>query len=108
MNWISTTIKRKWLDKILSGEKKSELKVCNEYWSKRIKPLIKIQAANNWGPLPIGINFLCGNPNHPTKPGICAKYQVEKITIWHSTTPEDIDGVMTKEWYEIHLGDRIQ
>lgn len=90
--WLSTTIKKKWMDKILSGEKTSETKVASQYWNNRINKIIET-------PLKLdGINFLCGQK--------CYKYEILDI-IWHNDATE-IDGFPTQYWWEIVLGKRIK
>jgi len=94
MKWISTTIKRKWMDKILSGEKTSELKIRSEHWNKRL-------TCSTYDTGKLGINFLCGR--------VAYKYHVKMIQLHVlPDTTKSIDGVVVKEWYEIHLGERIE
>ena len=94
MKWISTTIKKKWINKILSGEKKVEYKNKSEYWQKRLEKISAIDIKNG-----VGINFLCGQEAY--------KFKVIKIDSITSETPKNIDGVECHSWYEIHLGERI-
>jgi len=93
MKWISTTIKRVWLDKILSGEKTSEFKVASDFWKKRL-------TCGHYAPGELGINFLCGR--------VAVKYEVLWIQLWALPGQiKNIDGKVVREWYEIHLGERI-
>jgi hypothetical protein len=93
MRFISTTIKRKWLDKILSGEKKSELKVCSRFWMRRL-------TCGEYAPGEMGINFLCGRE--------AVKYNVTMVQLWAIPGKTmNIDGKVYTNWYEIHLGERI-
>lgn len=78
---ISTTIKRKWMDKILSGEKTVEYKPVNDYWKPRID-----------GKRHTMINFLCGH---------------EMLRIESIVTPLDIGEFAETECYAIHLGERV-
>ena len=94
MKWISTTIKRVWLDKILSGEKTSEFKVASDFWMKRL-------TCGHYAPGELGINFLCGRK--------AVKYNVTRIVFWGMPGQRmNIDGKVVKEWYEIVLGERIR
>lgn len=97
MRWISTTIKRKWLDKILSGEKTIERKVASEYWEPRISKARHELACGH----EVGLNLLCYRD--------CHKFKVLKIErqILPTGQRRDIDGVMTQIWFEIHIGDEI-
>lgn len=93
MKFISTTIKRKWLDKILSGEKTIERKVYTKFWTKRLEPLTKTDEK-------IGINLLCGRKSY--------KFKVTKVEFNATEDPTEIDGVWTLLWYDIHIGERIK
>jgi len=94
MKWISTTIKRHWLNQILKG-KKTELKVATDFWRKRLEPLM--------GETDVAINFLCGRET--------AKYRVVDISYNKrglKFPPKIIDGTPTYAWFEIELGERIE
>jgi hypothetical protein len=93
--WIPTTIKAKWFNKILSGEKTIERKVASNHWKPRLEKAKLIKA--NGGK--VGISFLCGQTS--------TKYEVLKIISCHSNIGWEVDGVRTSDWYEIHLGDPI-
>lgn len=95
MRWISTTIKKKWMDKILSGEKKSELKGATKYWKKRIDKITSTYPSDQEE---TGINFLCGRKSY--------KYHIKIIIRFYF--PKEIDGEIFNNWYEIVLGDRIK
>lgn len=103
MKWISTIIKKKWMDKILSGEKTSEYKVSSNFWGKRIENLAdnltfdRTSDPNHHRFIAkdISINFLCGRKSY--------KYKVTEI-IRHFT-PMMIDGVSCNKYIEIKLGD---
>lgn len=95
MKCISTTIKRTWMDKILSGEKKIEYKDNTEYWRKRLSNIDDIDIESG-----VEINFLCGQ--------VAYRYKVIDIALIIHKEPMDIDGVKTNTWYEIHLGERVQ
>jgi len=92
--YISTTIKKIWMDKILSGEKTSEFKVASVFWIKRLTGarivLDQLQQ-------PVRINFLCGQ--------IAYKFIVKEI-LFHNK-PMVIDGVKTQMYYEIKLGQQL-
>ena len=91
MKTISTTIKKKYMDKILSGEKISELKNANKFWKKRIMPIYKSGEESI-------INFLCGKKS----------YHFEIICIlYHDRIECEIDGKLCYEWFEILIGNRI-
>ena len=94
MKWISTTIKKKWLEKILSGEKTVERKVANEFWTKRLEKFVDGTFQDD-----IGINFLCGCESY--------KFKVININKCYWRDGFDIDGVITQEWYEIRLGEQL-
>lgn len=88
---LSTTIKKVWMDKILSGEKKVEYKGATDYWKKRIC----------WPNCPTEINFLCGQKSY--------RYKIPRIVqCVDALHPKDIDGVLFSEWYEIELGERVR
>lgn len=95
MKLISTTIKAVWLDKIESGEKKSELKKAKKFWRTRLQPLVGRDHD-------IQITFICGRRR-------IVKYKVRYVE-YHSDQahPIDIDGELVTEWYEIHLGEKIE
>ena len=92
MKWISTTIKRIYMNEIILGTKKREYKIYNEFWKKRLDPLIGIEEE-------IGINFLCGQMPY--------KYHVQFIQYVNINWNYDIDGNRVNEFYIIYLGDRI-
>jgi len=96
MKWISTTIKRKWMDKILSGEKRVEFKGMTDFWKTRLLPLC--------GRGDVAINFLCGRESY--------KYNVLVVEGFFDDLDDgaykDIDGVRYNEWFEITLGGRIE
>lgn len=84
---ISTTIKRFYMDQILSGKKRTEFKEYNEYWCKRLP-------GNRSGI----INFLCGQ--------ISYKYTYTDIEV--VLTPIAlVDVIKTPKCFAIHLGERI-
>jgi len=95
---ISTTIKKKWMDKILSGEKTSELKADSPYWNKRINNIIR-HKLNEMGYTKVIINFLCGQKSY--------KYEVLAI---HKNIDSgiNIDGIFHKRYWEIELGGRLK
>lgn len=95
-NWITTTIKQKYLDEILSGKKIAESKVAKPFWKKRLHKYRGEHDGN------LGINFVCGQDNF--------KFYVTEIV--HKELPLDrcidIDGEQTRKYYLIYLGDRIK
>lgn len=93
MDWITTTIKRKWMDLILNEEKHTELKEAKNFWDKRLEKHL----GEHHGDL--GINFLCGQEHY--------KYEVRCVykVIGH---PNNIDGNVVDVWYGIKLGERIK
>lgn len=92
VKWISTTIKRKWLDPILSGEKKFESKVANEFWTLRLEKLM--------GEDDVGLCLVCGRDVH--------KFKVVSVTKHHDDQPINIDGWLTRDWFEIEIGEEIK
>lgn len=101
MRWVSTTIKRKYLEKILSGEKKIERKVASEYWNKRLNKVLKVTPREKRGEIEdIGLSLLCGRE--------CHKFEVTHLFKKHSDGWTMIDGIATHDWWEIHIGDRIE
>ena len=88
--WVSTTIKRKWMDKILSGEKTIEYKGATEFWNTRLNKLLYCGEE-------ISINFLCGR----------VSYKFKVIRIFYYDNDRVIDGVLHKGFFEIHLGEQI-
>ncbi len=92
MNWISTTIKKKYMDKILSGKKTSEYKKATDFWEKRLSKYVGTHDGD------LGINFLCGQESY--------KFRVRQVARG-SDFEIDIDGEPVWEWYEIHLGERM-
>ncbi len=95
-NWISTTIKKKYMELILSGKKTTEYKENTEFWNKRLN---KIMNKRN-----IAINFLCGRINY--------KFEVKIIIPYFDYSNDgcfiDIDEKKVYEWWEIRLGKRIK
>ena len=91
MYWISTTIKKKYMEKILNGEKTMECKGATPFWEKRLDKLMMAGS--------VGINFLCGNKPY--------KFQVTGITKTRNKNGRLIDGVMYYVYYKIDIGDRI-
>ena len=92
MKWISTTIKKKWMDKILSREKRVEYKQHSDFWKKRLDPLLRCYDK-------ICINFLCGQ--------ISYKFEVIYIEYINVHWGMDIDGKTHNEYYAIYIGDKI-
>lgn len=89
MCWISTTIKKEYMDRILNGDKNCELKGDTVFWSKRLDKLI--------GKGNVAINFLCGQESY--------KFKVNSITKFEH--PIIIDEVNYDGHYEILIGDRL-
>jgi hypothetical protein len=101
MRWISTTIKKKYLDQILFGTKNIERKVANEYWNKRLNKILADFTPSNRGKIKgVGLSLLCGQESY--------KFKVTHIYKRHLSMGQEIDGVWTKDWWEIHIGDRIE
>lgn len=103
--WISTTIKKKFMDLILSGLKKSEYKGYTGFWNKRINNLLPnlkqgtVQIRTiHYNCVNVKINFLCGQKSY--------KYNVLSITLHNS--PLRIDGEIHGSYWQISLGARIQ
>lgn len=94
MNWISTTIKRKYMDKILEGEKRVEYKKASEFWKKRLQKYIGFFSCRD-----VGINFLCGQESY--------KYMVQQVTR-HRHLKIEIDGELIEDYYKIYLGQRLK
>lgn len=90
---ISTTIKRRWLNEILSGEKKIEYKEATTHWITRLD---KYRGKHRYGDL--YINFLCGRISH--------KFVVREVR--RNIGSMNIDGKDVSEYYEIHLGTEIK
>lgn len=105
MKWLSTTIKKKYMCQILSGEKTSEFKGMTRHWTRRIYNLMESLTYDRDSPPEyemykahdIGINFLCGMKS----------YKFEVTEIIHHQTPKKIDGVKYKTYWEIKLGERL-
>lgn len=91
MKNISTTIKKKWLDKILSGDKTIEYKGDTPFWRKRLDKLLYCGED-------VVITFLCGRKSY--------KFKVEKIFLFIGERV--IEGTCYNAFYEIHLGEQIQ
>lgn len=89
MRYISTTIKKVWLEQILSGEKVIEFKGATDFWIKRLMPMLE-------GSDRIIINFLCGRKSF--------KFTVLNVCHVRSRRPFKIDEVYFYEWFEIHIG----
>ncbi len=92
-DWISTTIKRKHLDRILDGEKEIEYKKASEHWTKRLNK----HRGQHDGDL--GINFLCGQESF--------KFDVKSVFLWFHTDGMEIDGETAIWVYHIELGERL-
>lgn len=90
MKRISTTIKRVWMDKILSGEKTIEYKGAIPHWRARLHKFLYCGED-------IQITFLCGR-----KP-----YRFEVLKIFYYEGDRIIDGTLHRAFYEIHLGEQI-
>jgi hypothetical protein len=91
-HYISTTIKQKHLNRIMAGTKKTEYKINNAFWLKRLHKYEGI----NYGCL--AISFLCGRKNY--------KFNVKKV-VFHASK-RLIDGIEPLWGYwAIHLGGRI-
>jgi len=93
MDWISTTIKGKYMEKILSGEKSVEYKEASEFWEKRLKKYIGDHEEG------LGINFICGQEVY--------KFEVTRVSI-RTTMSIEIDGKEVDRYYKIFLGERIE
>ena len=84
---MSTTIKRVYMDQILSGEKKVEYKENTPYWQDRIKGGASI------------INFLCGQKFY--------KYRIVRIRC--IKTPKRIRFLIkTSYCFAIELGEHVE
>ena len=91
MKYISTTIKRKHLDKILSGEKTIERKVATPYWNPRLNNILRNIKLSERGRIEgVGLNLLCGQENY--------KFRAASLFKARSACPKEIDGVLTNEW----------
>ena len=91
MKNISTTIKRKWLDQILSGIKTVEYKGATPFWRKRLNKLLYCGED-------VVITFLCGR--------VAYKFKVVKIFYYEGSRV--IEGTCYNAFYEIHLGEQIK
>ena len=91
MKNISTTIKRKWLDQILSGIKTVEYKGATPFWRARLDKL-------RYTDEPRVITFLCGRESYKFK--VKGVYLVGQFKV--------IEGTGYRHYYEIHLGEQIQ
>jgi len=96
MLYISTTIKQKYMDQILSGEKKYEYKELKEYWESRIDRMLK--KFEETGDTDMRINFLCGR--------ICYKFKIKSIEKFENVRI-NIDGVLCMGYYAIEIGERL-
>ncbi len=94
-NWISTTIKKKYLDKILEGEKTIEYKKGSEFWKKRLEKHLGVFKSGS-----LGINFLCGQKTY--------KFDVlQVIHISNRLKEIEIDGEKVDDYYKIYIGERL-
>lgn len=94
--WISTTIKKKYMDKILEGKKTIEYKKASEYWEKRLN---KYREYGREDYSDVGINFLCGQKSY--------KFEVKNVSLWYHTDGLEIDGEMVRHVFHIVLGKRL-
>lgn len=101
MYWIPTTIKKKWLELIISGEKTIEYKVDSAHWEPRMAKAMSELAFGR----EVGASFLCGQES--------VKYKVTKVE--RIFLPKirgkpgfDLDGKEVWRYYEVHLGERIE
>lgn len=93
---ISTTIKRKWMDKILTGEKTSEFKNASDFWNKRLFKYIGTDIVKNGST----ITFLCGRKVY--------RYIIKNVLYYPcNTPPKEIDGKLCSIYWEIQLGERL-
>lgn len=88
MNTISTTIKRKYLDRILSGEKNVEYKGATPYWKKRLEKNLGLYYKD------LAIVFVCSQE----------AYRFTVTNVVHRYESKVIDGVRYESYYAIHLG----
>lgn len=91
MDKISTTIKKKYMSRILRGKKKTELKGAIDYWKRRLH---KLCGSHNGD---LEINFLCGRTSY--------KFDVLAVTFYKAD--KIIDETFYDGYYEIKLGERI-
>ena len=94
--YISTTIKKEWLDKILDGTKTVEYKGDTPFWCRRIVPIKYLTAFGK-----LGINFPAGWPGYEK----CYKFEVPEIE--YIKGRRVIDGQTFEACFAIHLGRRI-
>lgn len=90
---ISTTIKRKWLDKILCYEKLTELKGATDHWRIRLDPHIGLHIHDD-----LDIIFICGRE--------VVRFNVLAVT--YRPKSMNIDGVDYDKYYIIALGKRLR
>lgn len=95
MDWITTTIKKKYLRPILRGVKTVEYKEASDYWRKRLHKHLGEHDGD------LGINLLCGKEAY--------KFYVSKVKYRHYPDYEkkSIDGEYHNQFYEIYLGARL-
>lgn len=93
MGNISTTIKKIYMDKILSGEKTSEYKANTPFWNKRLIKYINRLTDED----PLIITFLCGQKSY--------KYYVKDVIC--VPLPMVIDGKKVDCYWEIQLGKKV-
>lgn len=94
MRNITTTIKKVYMDKILSGEKTSEYKTNSEFWNKRLTKFV----GQCFDEDPVIITFLCGRKSY--------KYRV--LNVMCVPLPKEIDGVVSDCYWDIRLGKRME
>lgn len=94
--YISTTIKRKWMDLILSGEKQSEFKGNTKFWNKRLKRIQELLKRKEL----VFINFLCGAESY--------QFKVDCIIHYSCFPAFNIDGKEFTDYWEIKIGKRIK
>lgn len=94
---ISTTIKKKYFLQTINRTKKIEYKVDNDWWHSRLlKAMEALKAGGR-----VKLNLLCGREH--------AQFDVPGIAHTKNVaTALDIDGVMTKKYFEIHIGVKIE
>ena len=96
MYCISTTIKKKWMEQILSGAKTSELKDDTMFWYDRLnKARLKLHRDAEQ----VHINFLCGRKSY--------RFAVTNIDYFHNHFLV-IDGKECASYWEIHLGEQLR
>ena len=82
------------MDKILIGRKRIGYKIASDFWNKRLKKLMNKSFSSG----DCIITFVCGHDVY--------KYEVIAVTHHFNAGEVAIDGILTKNYWAIHVGAR--